>query len=82
MCIDCIWIGSCNSFKKVDEMRDRRNNPGHLNDIFEAIIVTCSNKNYDRSYKMGNDKGMYYCPECQQMHHDFSRIGRLHKKIP
>ncbi len=31
-----------------------------------------------------NDKyysgGMYYCLECQAMHHENSRIGKLHKK--
>lgn len=67
-------------------MGDKRNNPGHTNDIFEVIILTCSTKNCDRSYKIGGDKtdkkeGMYYCTECGVMHHEWSRIGRSHKRI-
>ncbi len=62
-------------------MRDNRNNAGHTNDIFEAIIVQCSMKDYDRSFKKGDDgnAGMYYCTKCSSMHHIRSRIGRLHK---
>lgn len=83
VCVDCIWIDSCQTFKKIDEIRDNRQNPGHPNDILEAVIINCSNKNYDRSYG-SEDKGegsMYYCVECGSMHHGNSRIGRSHKKI-
>lgn len=62
-------------------MDDSRDNPGHSNTKFEVIIVTCSMKNIDRSYRIGrDDTGMYYCTECGQMHHEKSRIGKLHKK--
>ena len=64
-------------------MRDGRNSPDHKNYILEAIIVNCSIKNYDRSYSSGGDEsGMYYCTECASMHQAWSRIGKLHKKIP
>ena len=79
--MDCVWRDSCQSFKKVNEMRDMRDNPGRPNTVFEAIIVNCSIKNIDRSYK-GDNNGMYYCSGCGAMHHEWSRIGKLHKKIP
>ena len=60
-------------------MIDGRNNPGHKSDIFQAVIVNCSIKNYDRSYRVSNDEGMYYCTECNSMHQAWSRIGKLHK---
>lgn len=64
-------------------MSDGRNDPGHKNDIFQVIIVNCSIKNYNRSYKGGDDdSGMYYCTKCNSMHQAWSRIGKLHKKIP
>lgn len=66
-------------------MGDKRNNPGHTNDVFEVIIYTCSAKNCDRSYKIGGETdkkmGMYYCTECGIVHHEWSGIGRMHKKI-
>lgn len=63
-------------------MRDSRNNPGHVNDVFEVIVVQCSIKNYDRSYKSRDkDSTLYYCTECGTMHRNDSRIGKLHKKI-
>ena len=67
-------------------MGDTRNNPGHTNDIFEVIVLTCSTKNIDRSYKTGGDKadqknGMYYCTECGTMHHEWSSLGRSHRRI-
>lgn len=80
VCADCIWMDSCQSFKKIDEIRDKRNNPDHKNDILEAIIVKCSIKNLDRSYRGDDNTGMYYCIECGSMHHGSSRIGKLHKK--
>ena len=65
-------------------MRDRRNNPGHTNDVFEVIVVQCSMKNYDRSYRSyrsgDKDSTLYYCIECGTMHRNDSRIGKLHKK--
>ena len=64
-------------------MRDGRNNPGHTNEVFEAVIVQCSMKDYDRSYSSGEkDSTLYYCVECEKMHRNDSRIGKLHKKIP
>lgn len=81
-CIDCTWRSSCTSFKKVDGIRDSRDNSGHKNDTFQAIIIQCSMKNYDRSYREDGELGMYYCTECSSMHHAKSRIGKLHKKAP
>lgn len=64
-------------------MKDTRDHHNHPNDVFDAIIVNCSLKNYDRSYNGGNGKStMYYCEECESMHHEWSRIGRMHKRIP
>lgn len=81
VCVDCIWINSCNSFRKIDDMCDRRDNPGHTNTVFEVIIHQCSTKNCDRSYKTDEDnKGLYYCAECNSMHRENSRIGKLHRK--
>lgn len=63
-------------------MCDRRINPGHTNDIFEVIIVNCSLKNCDRSYKIDSDNaGMYFCAECSSTHHEGSMIGKLHKGV-
>lgn len=82
MCVDCKWKDSCQTLKKIDEIRDRRQNSGHTNDTFEVVIYQCSIKNYDRSYKTDkDDKSLYYCTECNSMHHSSSRIGKLHKKI-
>ena len=80
ICHDCIWKDSCGSLKKIDEMRDRRNNPGHINSLFEAIIVQCSMKDYDRSYNGEKDSSLFYCLECGTMHRNDSRIGMMHKK--
>ena len=56
-------------------------NPGRPVDIFDVIIITCSLKNFDRSYRCGNsNEGMYYCIDCNAMHHEKSRIGKLHKR--
>lgn len=83
ICIDCIWRNSCQKFERINGIGDNRNNPGHERDIFEVIILRCSVKNYDRSYKTGGDKetGMFFCTECNSMHHEWSSIGRSHKKI-
>jgi len=62
----------------MNNVGDSRNNPGYTNTIIESIIVVCTLKNYDRSYRTNNEK-MYYCQKCKQMHHGFSRIGKLHK---
>lgn len=63
-------------------MRDSRNNPGHTNDVFEVVVVQCSMKNCDRSYKGDGteNRKLYYCTECESMHHSNSRIGKFHKK--
>lgn len=82
MCHDCIWKETCGNLKKINDMRDSRNSPGHVNDVFEVIIVQCSIKNYDRLYKSRDkDSTLYYCTECGAMHRNDSRIGKLHKKI-
>lgn len=85
-CVDCIWKKSCQKLERINGIGDKRNNPGYTNEVFEVIIHTCSTKNYDRSYKTGGDKadkeiGMYYCAECRAMHHEWSSIGRSHRKI-
>lgn len=82
VCVDCIWKCSCSNIKKIDGIRDRRDNPGHINDIFKVVVIQCSMKNYDRSYK-GQDienRKLYYCTECGSMHHSNSRIGIKHKE--
>lgn len=63
-------------------MQDSRNNPGHTNDVFIAIIIQCSMRNCDRSYKGDDEESrkLYYCTECESMHHSNSRIGKFHKK--
>lgn len=85
VCMDCIWRKTCQKLERLNGGDDKRNNPGHTNDIFELIILTCSTKNYDRSYKTGDDNkknsGMYYCTECGTMHHEWSSIGRSHKRV-
>lgn len=80
ICQDCVWIESCQAFSRINHIDDKRNNPGHTNQKFEVIIITCSLKDIDRSYRMDTNSGMYYCTECNQMHHEKSRIGKLHKK--
>ncbi len=83
VCMDCEWKNSCQRLERVNT-QDGRIAHDRRNDIFEIIIISCSLKNYDRSYKTGGDKeenGMYYCLECNQMHHEWSGVGRLHKKI-
>lgn len=82
VCIDCAWKDSCQKLKKLHEMCDTRIvNPDRPVDIFDVIIVTCSLKNFDRSYRCGSStEGMYYCIDCNAMHHEKSRIGKLHKK--
>lgn len=85
-CVDCIWKKSCQKLERINGIGDKRTNPGHTNEVFEVIILTCSTKNYDRLYKTGGDKadrekGMYYCTECGAMHHERSSIGRSHRRI-
>jgi hypothetical protein len=85
-CNDCVWKRSCQKLERLNGDEDKRNNPGRAKEIFEIIVLTCSTKNCDRSYKMGGDKadkkgGMYYCTECRAMHHEWSGIGRSHKRI-
>jgi hypothetical protein len=78
ICLDCIWKDSCQKLYKLHEMCDSKMvNPGKPVDIFDIIIITCSLKNYDRSYS--KSEGMYYCVDCSAMHHEQSRIGKLHK---
>ena len=82
ICIDCIWKKSCQKLERINGIGDKRNNPGYTNEVFEVIIHTCSTKNYDRSYKAGKeDRYLYYCKECDMMHHSNSRIGIVHKKV-
>lgn len=86
ICVDCVWKKSCQKLERIKNIDDSRKNPGHTNDAFEVIILSCSTKNYDRSYKIGGDEveklvGMYYCTECGIMHHEWSSIGRSHKRI-
>ena len=83
VCADCIWKKSCQKLERLNGDGDKRNNPGHTRDIFEVIVINCSTKNYDRSYKAdGKDSALYYCTECMSMHRNNSRIGMMHKKIP
>ena len=84
--MDCVWRKTCQKLERLNESDDKRNNPGHTNGMFEIIVLTCSTKNCDRSYKIGGDKsdrkvGMYYCTECGSMHHESSSIGRSHRRI-
>ncbi len=86
VCIDCIWKKSCQKLERFNGDDDKRNNPGHTKEIFEIIIYNCSAKNFDRSYRTGGEKedkkvGMYYCTECGTMHHEWSGVGRSHRKI-
>lgn len=82
ICLDCTWKDSCQKLHKLHEMCDaRRINPGKPVDVFDVVVINCSLKNFDRSYKNGNEEGMYYCMSCHAMHREQSRIGRLHKKI-
>lgn len=80
--MDCIWKDSCQRLERIN-IPDKRDAPGHPKDIFEIIVVSCSLKNCDRSYDGRKEKetGMYYCTECQQMHHEWSSIGKSHKRI-
>jgi hypothetical protein len=81
VCIDCVWKDSCQKLHKLHEMCDsKRVIPGKPLDVFDVIVATCSLKNFDRSYNNGNHVGMYYCQDCCSMHHERSRIGKLHKK--
>ena len=82
VCIDCTWKKSCKKLERINGIGDKRNNPGHTNDVFEVIILTCSTKNCDRSYRTGKEDGsLYYCTKCDMMHHSNSRIGIVHKKV-
>ena len=82
VCRDCIWRKSCQKFERLNGSDDQRDNPGHAKEIFEIIVLTCSTKNCDRSYKTGKEDGsLYYCTTCEMMHHSNSRIGIVHKKI-
>lgn len=62
-------------------MADNRCNPDHTNYILKVIVIGCSLKNYDRSYKIEDKEGnkLYYCTQCRQMHRESSRIGINHK---
>ena len=82
VCLDCVWKHSCGKLQRICECGDERDNPGHVRDIFDVVVITCSTKNYDRSYKgIKEEEGkLYYCEECSSMHHSNSRIGKLHKK--
>lgn len=80
VCTGCVWKDSCQKLYRLREMCDSKvSSPDRPVDIFDVVIVNCSLKNLDRSYKNGNDKGMYYCTDCSAMHHEQSRIGKLHK---
>lgn len=116
VCADCIWKKSCQRLERINgsdnrgdghkDDNDDKDSHGHRGDIFDVVIIRCSIKNCDRSYKMGdsieydkrrgernsgkNDEGgdntdrkqgMHYCVECSGMHHEWSSIGRLHKKV-
>lgn len=82
VCVDCIWKKSCQKLERINGIDDKRNNLGHTNDMFEVIILTCSTKNYDRSYRTEKEDGsLYYCTKCDMMHHSNSRIGIVHKNI-
>lgn len=82
ICIDCIWQDSCQKLHKLREMCNTRIvNTDRPVDVFDVIIITCSLKNFNRSYRSNNDmEGMYYCIDCKAMHHERSRIGKSHKK--
>jgi hypothetical protein len=56
-CIDCGWKNSCQKLERLNCDNDERNNPGHTNGMFGIIILICSAKNCDRSYKTGGEKG-------------------------
>lgn len=81
ICSDCVWKDTCQRLERVNNV-DKRNNPGHTKDIFDVVILRCSLKNFDRSYK--DDEGnvinyLYYCTKCGMMHRSNSRIGISHK---
>lgn len=80
VCVDCIWRNSCQRLARIQGIGDHRNSR-HNVDVFEIIILTCSLKNYDRSYRTEDKDGkkLYYCTECGQMHQELSRIGINHK---
>jgi hypothetical protein len=81
VCIDCVWKDSCQKLHKLHEMCDsKRVYHGKPVERFDVIVTTCSLKDFDRTYKNGNNVGMYYCQDCCSMHHESSRIGKLHKK--
>lgn len=53
-CVDCKWLESCMTFKRLNETADNRKfkpNTNHRNDIIEIIIRKCSMKNINRNYK-------------------------------
>lgn len=85
VCVDCNGKDSCQKLKKLHEMCDsKRTNPARSNDVFDVVVLNCSLKNYDRSYKLRSGdgrEGMYYCTLCHSMHHEVSRIGVFHKKL-
>jgi hypothetical protein len=81
VCVDCVWKDSCQKLHKLHEMCDsKRIYPGKPTDVFDVVVVTCSLKNFDRTYSKNSIVGMYYCTECNAMHHANSRIGKLHRK--
>lgn len=63
------------SLKNLDRSYDNGKNRGGNKD---------KNRSGDKVDNDNNDKyyggGMYYCLECRAMHHENSRIGKLHKK--
>ena len=86
VCVDCVWRKTCQKLERLNGDDDKRNNPGHTKERFEIIVLTCSTKNCDRTYKTGKedekeDGSLYYCTKCEMMHHSNSRIGIVHKKI-
>lgn len=54
VCIDCKWISSCMTFKRLNGVSDSRKfkpNSGYHNDIIEIVIRKCTMKNMNRTYK-------------------------------
>lgn len=56
LCMDCMWQKSCQKLERLNGDGDKRINPGHIKDMFEVIILKCSAKNCDRSYKTGGEQ--------------------------
>lgn len=81
VCVDCVWKESCQKLHKLHKMCDsKRICPRKPTDVFDVVVTTCSLKNFDRSYHKNSLVGMYYCTDCNAMHHANSKIGKLHMK--